>query len=236
MENIEPKKSSAKTRVTISILLTIAFLLTDIYFIMNQPANIGMILEMSVLVLISTCVAVSSVTAYSDEKKVEEMEQYNTIVKMQKVSYMLLKKELEELSGKIEEISKESNTDNSDEIIKTQKAIAKVSINKNKENTDAVIAESKVIYEKVLELETTLNERLQVLLENISGLEEKMMTSAVAVTVPTAATETEMSEEFDIDALLQDVLPEETEIAEEIDANTDIDSLFGMDSFEDILG
>ena len=107
-------------------------------------------------------------------------EQYDSIFKSEKASYLMLRKYFDEIEGKIEILQKESKIPTED-IINAQKGIAKVVINRNKENADAIMNSNEQLMETFEHLENKLKEsndfiiesQKNVIYENLKDIMEK---------------------------------------------------------------
>ena len=92
-------------------------------------------------------------------------EQYDSIFKSEKASYLMLRKYFDEIEGKIEILQKESKIPTED-IINAQKGIAKVVINRNKENADAIMNSNEQLMETFEHLENKLKESNDFIIES----------------------------------------------------------------------
>ena len=95
----------------------------------------------------------------------EGEEQYDSIFKSEKASYLMLRKYFDEIEGKIEILQKESKIPTED-IINAQKGIAKVVINRNKENADAIMSSNEQLMETFEHLENKLKESNDFIIES----------------------------------------------------------------------
>ena len=80
-------------------------------------------------------------------EKNRKEEQYDSIFKSEKASYLLLRKTFDDLYELIEK-GNQSRKTNVEDIIHAQKAVAKVSIGRSKENADALMNSNDRIMEK----------------------------------------------------------------------------------------
>ena len=92
-------------------------------------------------------------------------EQYDSIFKSEKASYLMLRKYFDEIEEKIEMLQKESKIPTED-IINAQKGIAKVVINRNKENADAIMSSNEQLMETFERLENKLKESNDFIIES----------------------------------------------------------------------
>lgn len=198
MENTPKKVAKPRLQLVISVLVATSFILAELYVMINQPANVILMVGISVLLLIAVYFVIDAVVDCVNEKEVATREQYDNIYRSEKASYMLLKKNLEEISRMIQDASENKQSDNTQEIVNAQKALAKISLNKNRENAE-MIAARVVELERMLEkgfaetktssvneekqdrlfielnnLEASLNDRLQGLSDKLSGFQEEI--------------------------------------------------------------
>ena len=97
-----------------------------------------LIAAITVIFMICLWGVISGFFSLSALKEDRREEQYDSIFKSEKASYLMLRKYFDEIEGKIEILQKESKIPTED-IINAQKGIAKVVINRNKENADAIM-------------------------------------------------------------------------------------------------
>ena len=92
-------------------------------------------------------------------EKNRKEEQYDSIFKSEKASYLLLRKTFDDLYELIEK-GNQSRKANVEDIIHAQKAVAKVSIGRSKENADALMNSNDRIMEKISMLEAVLSDNV----------------------------------------------------------------------------
>lgn len=198
MENTPKKVAKPGLQLVISVLVATSLILAELYVMINQPANVVLMIGIAVLVLIAVYFVIDAVMDCVKEKEIVTREQYDNIYRSEKASYMLLKKNLEEISHLIQKANENVTPDNTEEIINAQKALAKVSVSKNRESAE-MIATKVVELERMLEsslssvktsgvdeekqdrlfielnnLEASLNDRLQGLSDKLSGFQEEI--------------------------------------------------------------
>ncbi len=108
---------------------------------------------------------ISGFFSLSALKEDRREEQYDSIFKSEKASYLMLRKYFDEIEGKIEILQKESKIPTED-IINAQKGIAKVVINRNKENADAIMNSNEQLMETFEHLENKLKESNDFIIES----------------------------------------------------------------------
>jgi hypothetical protein len=102
---------------------------------------------------------VDSISIYLMAEKNRKEEQYDSIFKSEKASYLLLRKTFDDLYELIEK-GNQSRKANVEDIIHAQKAVAKVSIGRSKENADALMNSNDHIMEKISMLEAVLSDNV----------------------------------------------------------------------------
>lgn len=199
MENTPKKVAKPRLQLVISVLVATSLILAELYVMINQPANVVLMIGIAVLVLIAVYFVIDAVVDCLKEKEIATSEQYDNIYRSEKASYMLLKKNLEEISHLIRDVAENNQTsDNSEEIINAQKALVKLSVGKNRESAEKIAAKISQL-ERRLEsglasisvngideekqdrlfielnnLEASLNDRMQGLSDKLSGFQEEI--------------------------------------------------------------
>lgn len=198
MDKKNTKSKKPRLQLVISILVTSALFLSELYVMINQPANVILMVGIGVLVLIALYFVIDAMLDCSEEKEIANREQYDTIFRSEKASYTLLRKNLDEILKNVKESDKSENENQVEKIVNSQKAIAKVSMGKTKEGTESILAANKAVYNKVAELqelignngidseendrlfielnnlEASINDRIQGLSEKLSGFQEEI--------------------------------------------------------------
>ena len=116
---------------------------------------------------------ISGFFSLSALKEDRREEQYDSIFKSEKASYLMLRKYFDEIEEKIEILQKESKIPTED-IINAQKGIAKVVINRNKENADAIMNSNEHLENKLKESNDFIIENQKnVIYDNLKDIMEK---------------------------------------------------------------
>ena len=155
----------AKIQVIFLILISTLVLLADFYAIINYPKEYMLIAAITVIFMICLWGVISGFFSLSALKEDRREEQYDSIFKSEKASYLMLRKYFDEIEEKIEILQKESKIPTED-IINAQKGIAKVVINRNKENADAIMNSNEQLMETFEHLENKLKESNDFIIEN----------------------------------------------------------------------
>lgn len=171
-KSTETKKDLSRVTILFSIIAVTILLIIEFYIMINDSQNYINLAVVAVVMLILVYLLVTAVMQWRDRKASVQEEHYENIFKSEKASYLLLRKYFAEIEERLDKIEKNLELPK-EEIISTQKAIAKVTISRNKENTDALMNSNDKLMEKIYNFESTLeqaNERLldrqKMLIEN----------------------------------------------------------------------
>ncbi len=161
----DKKQKKAKIQVIFLILISTLVILADFYAIINYPKEYMLIAAITVIFMICLWGVISGFFSLSALKEDRREEQYDSIFKSEKASYLMLRKYFDEIEGKIEILQKESKIPTED-IINAQKGNAKVVINRNKENADAIMNSNEQLMETFEHLENKLKESNDFIIES----------------------------------------------------------------------
>ena len=161
----DKKQKKAKIQVIFLILISTLVILADFYAIINYPKEYMLIAAITAIFMICLWGVISGFFSLSALKEDRREEQYDSIFKSEKASYLMLRKYFDEIEGKIEILQKESKIPTED-IINAQKGIAKVVINRNKENADAIMNSNEQLMETFERLENKLKESNDFIIES----------------------------------------------------------------------
>ena len=162
-KELQKKKPEQKERDTslntilISSMAIILLLLVELFFMIAMPELLPAIAVVGVGIVGCAFLDLSTCMKRIHKKEKEQEEQYASILKSEKASYLLIRKyfdEIEEQLGLLED----KFSDPFQEVVAAQKATAKVVINRNKENTDALMNSNDKLLELVFSLESKLEE------------------------------------------------------------------------------
>ena len=152
----DKKQTSAKIHLIFSTLLLALVLVAEFYTMVNYPAQYLPIALFAILMLIFLNIAVNSVFTIKLAGEKRRDEQYESILKSEKASYLLLKKYFEEIDDKIDILQASAKVP-TEEIVTAQKGVAKAVISKNRENAEAIIASNDQVMDKITEFEDRLS-------------------------------------------------------------------------------
>lgn len=152
-------EKNVRFRINITLLIAVVLLVADLYAMINMPQKFIILAIITALFLVAIYFLVDSISIYLMAEKNRKEEQYDSIFKSEKASYLLLRKTFDDLYELIEK-GNQSRKTNVEDIIHAQKAVAKVSIGRSKENTDALMNSNDRILEKISMLEAVLSDNV----------------------------------------------------------------------------
>lgn len=132
------KDSKARMQMIFGILLFAFIFMAELYAIVNFPKMFIVLAVLAAADLICLYVAIRGMISVYETKYARREEQYESIFKSEKASYLMLKKYFEEISVKLAYMEEASKIP-TEEIVNAQKGIAKVIIKRSHENTDALM-------------------------------------------------------------------------------------------------
>ena len=152
-------EKNVRFRINITLLIAVVLLVADFYAMINMPQKFIILAIITALFLVAIYFLVDSISIYLMAEKNRKEEQYDSIFKSEKASYLLLRKTFDDLYELIEK-GNQSRKTNVEDIIHAQKAVAKVSIGRSKENADALMNSNDHIMEKISMLEAVLSDNV----------------------------------------------------------------------------
>ena len=152
-------EKNVRFRINISLLVAVILLVADLYAMINMPQKFIILAIITALFLVAIYFLVDSISIYLMAEKNRKEEQYDSIFKSEKASYLLLRKTFDDLYELIEK-GNQSRKTNVEDIIHAQKAVAKVCIGRSKENADALMNSNDRIMEKISMLEAVLSDNV----------------------------------------------------------------------------
>lgn len=132
------KDSKARMQMIFGILLFAFIFMAELYAMVNFPKMFIVLAVLAAADLICLYVAIRGVILVYETKYARREEQYESIFKSEKASYLMLKKYFEEISVKLAYMEEASKIP-TEEIVNAQKGIAKVIIKRSHENTEALM-------------------------------------------------------------------------------------------------
>lgn len=169
---MENKNSKARMQVIFGTLLFALILMGEFYTVIVYPQMYIAVIGFAIFGLGSLYFVVSRLFSMKEQKEHRREEQYDSIFKSEKASYLMLKKYFEDIEEKLSSLEKAAKVP-TEEIVNAQKGIAKVIVNRSRENTEALLSSNellteqiKLILDKLEELSRTLDDNKQVIHEN----------------------------------------------------------------------
>lgn len=174
------KQNKIKMQIIFATLIFMVVLVADFYAIINFSTEYILIAAITVILLVSLWGVLNGIFSLRELKEERREEQYDSIFKSEKASYLMLRKYFEELDEKIDILQKSSKVP-TEEIVNAQKGIAKVVINRNRENADAIMGSNEQLIESIEEFENKIKEsndfiiesQKNTLYENLKEISEK---------------------------------------------------------------
>ena len=150
------KQASAKIQLIFSTLLFAVAFIAEVYTMFNYPKQYFVIAIFAIIMLVFLYMIVNSVFKLRNIREKRREEQYESIFKSEKASYMMLKKYFEEIDDKIDILQASSKVP-TEEIVNAQKGVAKAVISRSRENAEAIIASNDQVMDRISEFEEKLS-------------------------------------------------------------------------------
>ena len=147
------KDSKARMQMIFGILLFAFIFMAELYAMVNFPKMFIVLAVLAAADLICLYVTINGIISVYETKYTRREEQYESIFKSEKASYLMLKKYFEEISVKLAYMEEASKIP-TEEIVNAQKGIAKVIIKRSHENTEALMNS----YEQLMDQFTTFQQ------------------------------------------------------------------------------
>ena len=145
---MKKKDSKARLQVIFGLLLFALIFMAELYIMLNYPKQFVVLAVIAAADLLCLFIVVNGVMAIREMKDARREEQYESIFKSEKASYLMLKKYFEEIEDKLLYLEEASKIP-TEEIINAQKGIAKVIVKRSHENTEALISSDDQIMEQI---------------------------------------------------------------------------------------
>ena len=151
------EKDSSLNMILCSSLVIILLLLVELFLMISMPQMLPAIAVVGVIIVGCAYLDLSTCMKRLRKKEQEQEEQYASILKSEKASYLLIRKYFDEIEEQLT-LLEDKFTEPFQEVIAAQKATAKVTINRNKENTDALMNSNDKLLEFMFNLESKMEE------------------------------------------------------------------------------
>lgn len=153
----DKEKNNVRNMILLSSLAVMLLFIAELYLMIVMPIMIPAIVAVGVAIIGCAYLDLSAIMKWSRIKEKEQEEQYASVLKSEKASYLLIRKYFDEIEEQLT-LMEDKISDPYQEIIAAQKATAKVTINRNKENTDALMNSNDKLLDIVLGFENKIDE------------------------------------------------------------------------------
>ena len=153
----QKEKDTSLYLILISSLAIISLLLVEFFLMIVTPQMLPAIAVVGVVIVGCAYLDLSTYIKRVRKKEKEQEEQYASILKSEKASYLLIRKYFDEIEEQLT-LLEDKFSEPFQEVVAAQKATAKVTINRSKENADALMNSNDKLLEMVFSLESKLEE------------------------------------------------------------------------------
>ena len=175
------KKDVSLTVVLFSALAVVLCMMLEIYLMIFMPEMLPAIAVAGLAALGCTYLCVATLVKRVEKKEAEQQEQYASILKSEKASYLLIRKYFDEISEQLS-LMEDRLADPFQEVITAQKATAKVTISRNKENADALMNSNDKLLEQFFQIESKLDEISGAMSSGTGDKNEELMHRQIEMT------------------------------------------------------
>lgn len=169
-KELQKKKTEKKEKdhslhtILFSSLGVVLLLLVELFLMIAMPQMLPAIAAVGVAIVGCAYLDLSTCLKRMEKKEKDQEEQYASILKSEKASYLLIRKYFDEIEEQMS-LLEDKFTEPFQEVVAAQKATAKVTINRNKENTDALMNSN----DKLLDLVFNLEGKIEKMSDSISS-------------------------------------------------------------------
>lgn len=175
------KKGASLTVVLFSALALVLCMMLEIYLMIFMPEMLPAIAVVGLAALGCTYLCVATLVKRVEKKEAEQQEQYASILKSEKASYLLIRKYFDEISEQLS-LMEDRLAGPFQEVIAAQKATAKVTISRNKENADALMNSNDKLLEQFFQIESKLDEISGAMSSGTGDKNEELMHRQIEMT------------------------------------------------------
>ena len=175
------KKDASLTVVLFSALAVVLCMMLEIYLMIFMPEMLPAIAVAGLAALGCTYLCVATLVKRVEKKEAEQQEQYASILKSEKASYLLIRKYFDEISEQLS-LMEDRLAGPFQEVITAQKATAKVTISRNKENADALMNSNDKLLEQFFQIESKLDEISEAMSSGTGDKNEELMHRQIEMT------------------------------------------------------
>lgn len=149
------KDSKARMQIIFGVLLFAFVMLAELYAMINFPDMYLGIVGLALIDIVCLYMVINGVFTIREVESSRNEEQYDSVFKSEKASYLMQRKYFEEIEDRLNYLEKASKIP-TEEIVNAQKGIAKVIINRNRENTEALIGSNDQVMEQFEQLSDSI--------------------------------------------------------------------------------
>ena len=149
------KDSKARMQVIFGVLLFAFVMLAELYAMINFPDMYLGIVGLALIDIVCLYTVINGVFTIREVESSRNEEQYDSVFKSEKASYLMQRKYFEEIEDRLNYLEKASKIP-TEEIVNAQKGIAKVIINRSRENTEALIGSNDQVMEQFAQLSDSI--------------------------------------------------------------------------------
>lgn len=175
------KKDASLTVVLFSALALVLCMMLEIYLMIFMPEMLPAIAVVGLAAMGCTYLCVATLVKRVEKKEAEQQEQYASILKSEKASYLLIRKYFDEISEQLS-LMEDRLAGPFQEVITAQKATAKVTISRNKENADALMNSNDKLLEQFFQIESKLDEISGAMSSGTGDKNEELMHRQIEMT------------------------------------------------------
>ena len=166
------KDSKARMQVIFGVIFFTLILTAELYAMINYAKLFVLIVGLAVVDLLFLYMVINGLMVLQEQKNIRREEQYESIFKSQKASYLMLKKYFEEIEDKLNYLEAAAKVP-TEEIVKAQKGIAKVIINHSRENTEALMNS----YEQIMDEMGLFEDRFSSITSQMNENKDQILTA-----------------------------------------------------------
>ena len=166
----QPREKKGMPLAPVFLLGATVLLLIEMYFIVNLPRVYLVQIILGAAILACTYVFIAALLKEIHKTGEQVKDKYERMLRGEKASYLMLKK----ISEQLEAVDRNTR-EPGEEIITTQKAIAKVTITRSKENADALMNSNDRVVDNLLQLKESMDAGF----EQFAGKQQNMMDDSV---------------------------------------------------------
>ncbi|MCM1257136.1 MAG: hypothetical protein NC307_04715, partial [Roseburia sp.] len=169
--SMQESASKKISHIKLGMIVLTLLLLVELYLMMNFPKVYILLVVIGVASLFLIYRIASSILKIQEEREKKRREEFESIFKSEKASYILLRKNFADLAEMLYLLKGDSNFPIED-LIAVQKSIAKVTINKNRESSKVLLSSTEELKNYLLEMNKKFAEIKDSVKENMDNVSE----------------------------------------------------------------